>query len=342
MNVKTFATLGSRFMRSNREVKFAVIHVTTRCNAKCVDRCNIWASPPVDMSLEDVLFVLDVLVKNNFSVAYFTGGETGLYSHLVEAVEYAKEKGLITSLTTNGTMPNTTLAKLSKSLDALSVSVDHYDAQRWDEAKHVPGIARMAVETIRLAKAYGMKTYAVTFLNPLWDAAEVEKTVRYVNDKLGIPFAFSYPYISTNEGTFKVGGELCSSNDFYNNVRSNIAKVLEMKLNGAQIANTTAYLREALRAQDNLPMKYPCKAGRVMLTVDCKLNVFPCYKKDKLFNLRENQNINLPAVNSAMCDNKHCMINCFKEASAWSKETVFSSLKEEVFSNVDFLLSFLR
>jgi MoaA/NifB/PqqE/SkfB family radical SAM enzyme len=330
-------------MQNNGEVKFAVIHVTTRCNAKCVDRCNIWASPPVDMSLKDVLFVIDVLAKNNFSIAYFTGGETGLYPYLIEAIMHAKEKGLATSITTNGTIPRETVMQLSKSLDALSVSVDHYDNRLWDEAKHVPGISQTALKTIQLAKACGLRTYGVTFLNPNWAADDVSKMVHYVNDKLGVPFSFSYPYISSNEGTFKVGGNLKkTSNDFYINLRRNVAKILELKLAGSQVANTTGYLRDVLRAHDNLPMKYPCKAGRVILTVDCNLNVFPCYKKGKIVNLRENQEINFQATDNSMCDNKFCMINCFKEASEASRETVFSWVKEEFFSNPEFFLAFLR
>ncbi len=343
MNLGLLVKLGSRFMRNNREVKFAIIQVTTRCNAKCVDRCNIWASPPVDMSLADIFFVIDVLEKNNFSIAYFTGGETGLYPYLIKAMKYAKEKGLITSITTNGTIPKQTIIELSKDLDALSVSVDHYINQQWDEAKHVPGISKTATKTIQLAKACGIKTYGVTFLNPNWNIDDVSKMVNYVNGDLGVPFSFSYPYISSNEGTFTVGGNLQkSSNDFYVNIRNNVGKILEMKLAGSQVANTTGYLRDVLRAHDNLPMKYPCKAGRVILTVDCNLNVFPCYKKAKLVNLRENQEINFQATDSSMCDNKFCMINCFKEASEASRETVFSWVKEEFFSNPTFFLNFLH
>jgi MoaA/NifB/PqqE/SkfB family radical SAM enzyme len=330
-------------MRNNREIKFAMIHVTTRCNAKCIDRCNIWASPPVDMSLDDVLFVIDVLAKNHFSVAYFTGGETGLYPYLVEAIEHAKKKGLITSITTNGSMPKEAVRQLSKSLDTLSVSVDHYDMQRWDEAKHLSGISKTATETIQLAKSCGINLYGVTFLNPAWNTDDVEKMVHYVNDELGIPFAFSYPYISSNDGTFTVGGNLkMNPNNFYTNLRSNVAKVLEMKLAGSQVANTTGYLRDVLRAHDNLPQKYPCKAGRVILTVDCNLDVFPCYKKSKLSNLRENQELKFQSKGDSSCDNKYCMINCFKEASQASRESVFSWVKEEMSTNPEFFMSFLR
>jgi MoaA/NifB/PqqE/SkfB family radical SAM enzyme len=42
LKVGKLATLCSRFVRSGGEIRFAVVQVTTRCNAKCIDRCNIW------------------------------------------------------------------------------------------------------------------------------------------------------------------------------------------------------------------------------------------------------------------------------------------------------------
>ena len=329
--------LFSHFLKNHKETKFATVHVTTRCNAKCTDRCDIWASKPFDMKLDDLLFAIDVLAKNSFSVVYFTGGETGLYPHLVEAVEYAKKRGLVTSITTNGTIPKGNLWKMRKSLDALSVSVDNYDEQLWDNAKHVSGISNKAKETILTAKSYRIKLYGVTFLNPAWNTNDVEKVVHYVNDELGIPFALSYPYISSKEGTFVVGGNLRGAQrHVHYNIRNMVAKVLQMKLNGSEVATSSCYMREVLRAYDGQPMKYPCKAGKSIITLDCQLNVFPCYKKKKLFNLKENQNLNLKAVNSSLCDNQYCMINCFKEASQASSETILKAAKEELFSNYKF------
>jgi MoaA/NifB/PqqE/SkfB family radical SAM enzyme len=295
------------------------------------------------MSYSDVCLALDVLEKNKFSVAYFTGGEIGLYPNLVDAMRYAKNKGFVTSITTNGSISKDTLAQLSRNLDVLSVSVDHYNEKTWDNMKHLPGIATKAKETIRTAKSFGINLYAVTFLNPAWSPDEIEKVVHYVNDDLEIPFALSYPFISANNGTYVVGGKLSEASDSYLvNIKRLVSKVLELKTQGSKIVTTTSYLKEVLRAHDSMPLKYPCKAGRTILTIDCRLDVFPCYKKNKLFNLKDCQNLNLQSVDSSMCDNKTCMINCFKEASENSRELVLRSSVEEFFSNPKFYVNMLR
>ena len=332
----------SRFLKKGGEVRFALIQVTTRCNARCVDRCGIWALKPLDMTLEDVKFAIDILVKNGFSIAYFTGGETGLYPHLVEAVEYAKKKGMITSITTNGTIPEVELKRLSKSLDVLSVSVDHYDESLWDKAKCVRGISKKAKETIRIANAYGIKLYAVTFLNPAWSVKDIERVVRYVNEELGVSFALSYPYTSSKASTFVVDGNLRSSQvQAQRNVRNMVAKVLWMKSHGSDVATASCYLRDVLRAHSALAMRYPCKAGKTIIAIDCNLDVSSCYKRGKLFNLRRRQDLNSMVPDNSSCDNIHCLINCFKEASLASKETFLRAVKEELVSNPKFYLKLL-
>jgi MoaA/NifB/PqqE/SkfB family radical SAM enzyme len=342
LKTTVIATSFFRFLRNNGELKFAFVQVTTRCNAMCMDRCNIWASKPYDMKLQDVTFAIDVLARNGFSIIYFTGGETGLYPHLAEAVDYAKKKGMVTSITTNGTISEDTLTRLSKNLDILSVSVDHYDEALWDKAKHVAGISKKAKEIIRTAKKWGMKIYGITFLNPAWTVADVEHVVHYVNEELGVSFALSYPYSSSNDGTFAVGGNLRGSQyQTQSNLRNMVAKVLQLKLLGSDVATVSGYMRDVLRAYDGVPMRYPCKAGKSSVVIDCNLNVFPCYKREKMFNLRDCQNLRISTFDNSMCDNRYCLINCFKEASLASKETFLKAVKEEFFSNPKFYLKLL-
>jgi MoaA/NifB/PqqE/SkfB family radical SAM enzyme len=294
------------------------------------------------MRLEDVKFAIDVLAKNGFSVLYLTGGETGLYPHLVEAVEYAKSKGMITSLTSNGSISAATLQGLSRSLDFLSVSIDNYDAQRWDEAKHVPGISGTALKTVEIAKDLGMKLYGITFLNPTWTAKDVERIIHYVNEQLGISFAMSYPYVSNNGSTFTVGGNLRKSqNQVHRHVRDMVAKVLQMKLTGSDVATVSGYMRDVLRSHAGAPMKYPCQAGRSVLTIDCNLDVYPCYRRGKLFNLRDRQDLILPQPDNSECDRTDCLINCFKEASLASGRAALRAIPEEFLSNPKFYLKIL-
>jgi hypothetical protein len=169
----------------------------------------------------------------------------------------------------------------------------------------------------------------------------VEQVVHYVNDKLGVSFALSYPYTSSNDGTFVVGKSLSSQCKIHCNLKNMVAKVLELKLCGSDVATVSGYMRDVVRAHDGLPMRYPCKAGLNSLVIDCKLNVFPCYKREKVFNLKDCQSLKIPAFDISLCDNKFCLINCFKECSLASKENCLKAVKEEFFSNPKFYLKLI-
>ena len=184
-----------------------------------------------------------------------------------------------------------------------------------------------------------MKLYGITFLDPAWNVNDVERIVRFVTEELGVSFALSYPYVSSNDSTFVVGGNLRGTqNQAQRRVRNMVTKVLQMKLSGSDVANASGYMKDVLRAHDGLPMKYPCNAGKSVLTIDCNLDVYPCYRRAKMFNLKERQDLNLPEPDNSACDNKNCLINCFKESSLASKRTALQAFPEEFFSNPKFYL----
>ena len=121
-----------------------------------------------------------------------------------------------------------------------------------------------------------------------------------------------------------------------------VAKVLEMKLAGADVATVSCYMKDVLRNYNGAPMIYPCNAGNSILIIDCNLDVYACYKKEKLFNLRERKDLNRPFSNNSVCDNRNCLINCFKEASLASKKVVLKAVAEEFFSNPKFYREIIR
>jgi len=338
--MNTALTTISRFVRNRCEIKFAYIQLTTRCNAKCVDRCNIWNTAPVDISFEDLKYTADILAENRFCVMYFTGGEPSLYPHLVEAVKYAKSKGMITSLTSNGSITRAQLRDLRDDLDVLSISVDHYDGAEWDKTKRVKGISNKALEAIEAAKDYGINVSGLTFINPTWDVETLEKTIKYVDKTLDVSFACCYPCVSANNSTFVVGKRLTLEAQ-QSNLKVLFGKMLQMKREGYNIAEFSEYLKDVQMAHANLPMKHPCKAGRLIILIDCNLDVFPCFKRGKLFNLRDPKNRAL-TFGACPLDDKNCLTGCFKEPSIASKWEFLDTAVNEFLQNPAFYFKIIK
>jgi hypothetical protein len=88
-------------------------------------------------------------------------------------------------------------------------------------------------------------------------------------------------------------------------------------------------------------MRFRCKAGKTIITIDCNLNVYPCYRKGKLFDLRKHE-LSVITSGNSLCDNKYCLINCFKEASIISRGTFLKAAKEEFLSNPKSYVKLIR
>ncbi len=76
-------------------------YVTYRCNATC-GFCDIWEQPSPMVTLGDARRNLDALRRLGVRVIDFTGGEPLLHTHLHTLLTMAKQRGFLTTVTTNG------------------------------------------------------------------------------------------------------------------------------------------------------------------------------------------------------------------------------------------------
>lgn len=344
--MRTVKHFSSQFIRNGGEVKSALVTVTTECNAKCSDKCGMWKLRPVEMSMNDAKAAVDFLAGEGCQIMYLTGGETSLFSYLEQMLGYAKQRGLVTSFTTNGTISPQTLERLSGKVNAMSVSVDHYDPKIWDRSRHHEGISEKATEAIRRAKSLRIPVYAMTFLSPelTKKPGEIEKMVNFANYDLGVPFAFCFPFSSVNGNGFQVGGEglerYLKEDSAY--IEKAVETILKLKLAGRDIATPASYMRDVINAYGDLPMKYPCRAGSTVISIDYNLDVSSCFKKGKSFNIRKEADRHLQDQGVCADDNWGCLTNCFKEPSLLARGNIWKAMLEEISSNPSFYLSLLR
>lgn len=76
--------------------------LTYQCNNHCFHCYNDPDRKTLPLSLEQWKLVIDRLWELGIPHVVFTGGEPTLYDHLIPLVEYAKRKGMIAGLNTNG------------------------------------------------------------------------------------------------------------------------------------------------------------------------------------------------------------------------------------------------
>lgn len=105
------------------------IRVTWRCNLKCYF-CKIWKFSEKnreEMSTEQIFRLVDDLHKIGVPYVTITGGEPLLRHDIEEIGFYLKKKGMISTLSTNGTLITKERAeKLSKAYDVIRISLDGF------------------------------------------------------------------------------------------------------------------------------------------------------------------------------------------------------------------------
>lgn len=108
-----------------------MVHLTEDCNMRC-PMCLVWKSRDKFgkrarhsfISKEDIKKVVDE-VKRFKPVFYLTGGEPLLCKDIFEIISYIHDKGIITSLVTNGwLLPDKAEGLVNSGLDFICVSID--------------------------------------------------------------------------------------------------------------------------------------------------------------------------------------------------------------------------
>ena len=102
------------------------VHPLLKCNLKCL-HCYSSSGPQqrTSLNLDQLCLAVDVLQAEGFNAVGISGGEPLLYPQLPELLRYIREKGLISTVTTNGTLiDDSRAAMLSRLASVVAVSLD--------------------------------------------------------------------------------------------------------------------------------------------------------------------------------------------------------------------------
>jgi len=103
--------------------------ITNRCNLRC-KYCVFWRRKfDEELSTNKVFSVIDQAEDLGISFYSVTGGEPLLRGDIPEILRYAHDKGMVTTLVTNGILLDKQLESIAPHLNALSISLDSHLAE---------------------------------------------------------------------------------------------------------------------------------------------------------------------------------------------------------------------
>ncbi|MCL1790972.1 MAG: putative heme d1 biosynthesis radical SAM protein NirJ1 [Peptococcaceae bacterium] len=165
-----------------------VWNCTRTCNLKCI-HCYSASDHKVydQMSHEQAKGFIDDLAEFRVPVILFSGGEPLMRPDCLELIAYAREKGLRTTLSTNGTLINEEKARALKdlgvgyvgiSLDGLEDVNDRFRGQKGAFAKALQGIRNCLAVDQKVGLRFTINRHNHKFLNDIFDLVERENIPR--------------------------------------------------------------------------------------------------------------------------------------------------------------------
>lgn len=286
------------------------IYTNTSCNCRC-KMCDIWKLNKEILPFEVAQHAVKVLVSKGFTFLFIAGGEPLLYPHIFELIEYATRMGMVTQILTNGTIMNKQMAtRLKKAgVGVVTISVDHYNPSIAEEIRGHKNILDKIKKTVKILKSESIVTTAETVISK-YNYKDSEKVVDFINHDIGVPMSFCYPLQSL--GFYPLGNET-GIVDFSNRELVDIfSEIFKLKKSGRYILNNHKYILEVIRKLNGTNPLILCRAGKDILVVDYKGDVYPCFYKNKICTVGELENVNIEE-HYAPCD--QCLAQCFREPS---------------------------
>lgn len=133
--------------------------ITTKCNLKC-KHCysdSVEAAPD-ELSTAEALRLMDDLSGWGIRLLVIDGGEPLCRPDLLDIVKYASAKGIRTTIGSNGTLINESMAKkmLDAGVRAVAISIDAADAKTHDSFRGMDGAFEQTMLGVEACKSAGL------------------------------------------------------------------------------------------------------------------------------------------------------------------------------------------
>jgi len=170
------------------------IEVTRRCPLECLHCYNNLPMGDMDakrreMTKEEHFRVLDELVEMGCFWILYTGGEIFARKDFLEIYTYAKKKGFLITLFTNGTIINEQIADYLAEWPPFAIEITLYGRTRetYEALTAIPGSYDRCLRGIRLLKERGLPLKLKTVATSI-NKHEVMAMQQFAEEELGVEF----------------------------------------------------------------------------------------------------------------------------------------------------------
>jgi MoaA/NifB/PqqE/SkfB family radical SAM enzyme len=246
--------------------------ITYGCNSKC-KTCTYWRMSKrtvEDLSTEAVFRLLDEAYDCGMRGYYLFGGEPTIRKDIGRVVDYAKAKGFVTTMNTNGSLLAEKAESL-KNLDFVFISLDYFDEYH-DYIRGRQGSFKEVLKGIERIREFGnTKVTLVTTISSLnFDA--IAPMAKLASDlKVGISYNSVEP---TVQSSFEEGRTELPFHDYgltNTQLRLFYRKLLALKREGYPLMETAYVLKHFDEGR-----RWLCQFPKMFVYVSADKKIFSC------------------------------------------------------------------
>lgn len=244
--------------------------ITQKCNFHCLycyanaGEIDVNSQKEEGLSLEECFRVVDEVKKIGFFELVLTGGEPLLNKNVFEIAKYAKSKGLMVGLLTNGSLVKNENIEEFKIFDYVKISLDSYDSEANDKLRGKGSFDRIT-EGIRLLRDNGINVTIGSVLTK-YNCDSVDRTIEYVNKEFGVTDHQIINHIPLGRGA--EDGLGCD----FDELKEYDRKILDAKMRLYE-NKFFSMIQDGFLIDGR---KVSCGMGKSEIFIDAKGNVYPC------------------------------------------------------------------
>ena len=247
----------------------ALIELTPKCNMNCI-HCYLQEHHiEQEMSYKHIIEILDILYDEGILFLTFTGGEIFTRKDFIDIYLYAKKRGFMVELFTNGALLTDEIVKVLKKYPPILVDVSIYGASE-TTYKKITKCHNMFEKVIENCKKMIKNNIRVALRTPVltYTLDEIEE-MRKIADDIGAVFCTSFEISPTIDRDTK-------TQQYQVNIKDSLA--YEVKEYFEKEYHEKREIPESYKPKNEPIPIFLCNMGKGGLVIDYEGNLLPCMK----------------------------------------------------------------
>lgn len=257
------------FWVPNRHPYVGGMELTPYCNLRCV-HCYLQDQGKQELlATEEVKYIIDKLFNAGVLFLYFTGGEIFTRPDFLEIYTYAKQKGFIVELLTNGTLINSEAIEVFNYLPPASISISMYgkDEESYYRVTGQKGMYNKVIKTFDLLSQNSIH-FEIKYIG-MRENEDDYFAIHSLAENYGAEFSYSMELFPT------LNGNGCTKNHMMS-----LEKIIEIerKIPGKKEEyKRFSEIENPFTSREEVPL-YLCDMAISNFLVDYRGYLNPCHK----------------------------------------------------------------